>query len=444
MSSSSTNVPRHAAPSAAETRSPAVKDAKAPAHLAPPERIHLSAPHVGETEREALLAAFDSNWIAPVGPALDDLERKLCQITGADAAVGVVSGTAALHLALVALGVGPGDIVVVPSLTFVASANVVRYVGATPYFVDCDPASGNIDPHLLEATIRGLVNGGNPPAAVMTVDLYGSCADYGRIGPICARYGVPIVEDAAESIGATHAGRPAGSFGTLAAFSFNGNKLVTSGGGGALVGPRHMIERARKLAGQGRESALHFEHREIGYAYRLSNLLAAVASAQIDRVGEMMGRTREINHRYREVVDMIPGASLLDIDRDGHGNGWLSVLLLDQDRHRTPAEICQAMAADNIEARPAWKPMHLQELYQDSVIIGGDASEGHFASGLCLPSGSSITADDQERVIASLLAALTQPSDPSSAVIDLNPELDVRSEQPQQHLENPVASQRAA
>lgn len=416
-----------------------------PQHQTHAERIYLSAPDVTEHERAALTAAFDSNWIAPFGPAVNDLEDALCAITQTDAALAVTSGTAALHLGLLALGVGPGDIVVVPSLTFVASANAVRYVGATPYFVDSDPATGNVDPELLDMALRGLANSNHPPAAVMTVDLYGSCADYSRIEAICAHYRVPILEDAAEAIGASHAGRPAGSFGALAAISFNGNKLVTSGGGGALVGPPHLIERARHLAGQARESALHFEHHEIGYAYRLSNLLAAVAAAQLDRLGAISGRTRAINARYREVFSMFPGVSLIDIDRDGHGNGWLTVVEVDQAKHPTPTQICQMMAVDNIEARPAWKPMHLQKVYADSVMVGGAASEHHFRSGICLPSGSAMTSADQERVISSFLSALTPPRPPMAAsVIDLNPGLDVRTEQPQQHLDSPAPNPRAA
>ena len=441
--------PQHGKPPAHGTPSPqhalqahAIAEPKRQAHA---ERIYLSAPDVTEHERNALLAAFDSNWIAPFGPAVDDLEDALCAITDTDAALAVTSGTAALHLALLTLGVGPGDIVIVPSLTFVASANVVRYVGATPYFVDSDPATGNIDPELLDLALRGLANGAKIPAAVITVDLYGSCADYARIEAVCAHYGVPIVEDAAESIGASHNGRPAGSFGALAAISFNGNKLITSGGGGALVGPAHLVERARHLAGQARESALHFEHHEVGYAYRLSNLLAAVAAAQLDRIGAISERTRAINARYREIFAMIPGVSVIDIDRDGHGNGWLTVVELDQDRHPTPAQICQMMAVDNIEARPAWKPMHLQKVYADAIMIGGAASEHHFRSGICLPSGSSMTSADQERVISSFLTALTPPRSPLAAeVIDLNPGLDVRTEQPQQHLDSPVPNPRAA
>lgn len=416
-----------------------------PAHAVHAERIYLSAPDVTEHERAALIAAFDSNWIAPFGPAVNKLEDALCDLTHNDAALAVTSGTAALHLALLALGVGPGDIVVVPSLTFVASANVVRYVGATPYFVDSDPATGNIDPQLLDIALRGLTNGGKQPAAVMTVDLYGSCADYSRIEAVCAHYRVPIIEDAAEAIGASHAGRPAGSFGALAAISFNGNKLITSGGGGALVGPPHLIERATHLAGQARETALHFEHHEVGYAYRLSNLLAAVAAAQLDRIGAISERTRAINTRYREIFSMIPGVSPIDIDRDGHGNAWLTVVEIDQARHPTPTQICQMMAVDNIEARPAWKPMHLQKLYSQAVMIGGAASEHHFRSGICLPSGSSMTSADQERVISSFLSALTPPRSPIAAeVIDLNPGLDVRSEQPQQHLDSPASNHRAA
>ncbi len=402
------------------------------------ERIFLSAPHMTTLERNCLLEAFDSNWIAPCGPALQSLEDGLCQLTGRDDAIGVVSGTAALHLALLTLGIGPGDIVIVPSLTFVASANVVRYVGATPVFVDCDPTTGNLDPLLLETAVRGLVNSHQRPAAVITVDLYGSCANYTAIEAICAQYGVPIIEDAAEAIGASHAGRPAGSFGAISAFSFNGNKMVTAGGGGALVGPKHLIEQARYLASQARSNELHFEHSNVGYAYGLSNLSAAIASAQLARLGTMIERTRSIHSRYAEIMAMLPGISLLDIDCEGTGNGWLSVVELDQDRHRTPHEICRSMAADGIEARPAWKPMHLQPLYSKATMIGGQACEQHFASGLCLPSGSSMTRADQERVISSFLAAISAgpPSAPQAAtVIELDNPVDVRTTAVQpQHL----------
>ena len=415
-----------------------------------PRPIHLSAPDVGAAERDALLAALDSNWTGSEKPAAEELETGLRHVTGADAAVALASGTAALHLGLIALGVSSGDLVILPTLAPIESANAVRYVGAKPMFVDCDPKTGNIDPHLLRMALRGLANGERRPAAVLIVDAYGSCADYLRIETICNYYRIPIIEDASASLGATHAGRPAGSFGALAAVSFDNDRLVTGGGGGALIGSRHMIERARYLANQAQRPTLHFAGDDLGYSYQLSNLLAAVASAQLNRLGQIVERTRSLNARYASIMSMIPGVSLLDIDNDGFGNGWLSVACIDQDKHPTPQAIATRMAVDGIEVRPAHKPLHLRGALAEEVRVGGAAAEYHCATALSLPSGASMTDFDQERVISSLLRALRPSPDPLSAVIDLkpeinlDPEIDVRSAQPQQHRESQPPTQRAA
>lgn len=393
-------------------------------------------------ERDALLAAFDSNWIAPAGPALREFEDQLRQISEREAAIAVNSGTAALHLALLALDIGPGDIVICPSVTFVASANVIGYVGATPHFVDCDRETGNVSPEALAQALADLTAIGHRPAAVMTVDLYGSCADYSSIVPICERFGVPIVEDAAEAIGASHQGRPAGSFGVLSAYSFNGNKLITTGGGGALVGPQDLIDRAAYLAGQAREPELHFEHREIGYAYRLSNLSAALGCAQLERLDAMITRTRSIHQRYVDELSSIDGVQIAPQDVFGRGNGWLTVAHINTDLHPTPTAICHSLLEDNIEARPAWKPMHLQPLYTGSACTGTKGSEQHFQSGLCLPSGSSMNASAQSRVIAALRNALNASATTTStivvddATIDIAEAIDVRSGQSPLHLEH--------
>lgn len=368
--------------------------------------IHLSPPDMSIRERRRLLSAFDSNWIAPIGPELNEFESRLRSISQTEAAVATTSGTAALHLALRVLDIGAGDIVLVPSVTFVASANVVRYVGAEPHFVDCDPRTGNIDPSLLGRTIETLVAAGTPPSAVIVVDLYGACADYRSIEATCGRFGIPIIEDAAESIGASHHGRPAGSFGTLAAFSFNGNKLVTTGGGGALVGPTELVERARHLGSQAREAAVHFEHAEVGYAYRLSNLSAALGSAQLERLDLLVERTRAVHRRYVDELSHIDGVRVISQDRDGRGNGWLTVVQLDQALLPSPAAMCTAFTAQRIEARPAWKPMHLQPLYEGCPMAGGDAATMHYESGLCLPSGSSLTEQQQGRVIETFVRAV--------------------------------------
>lgn len=409
----------------------------------PAERIHLSAPHMSERERNAMLAAFDSNWIAPVGPAVDEFEARVRSIAQTEAALAVTSGTAALHLSMLALGIGPGDIVLIPSVTFVASANVVTYVGAIPHFVDCEPISGNIDPESLVETLVSLDAAGHRPAALMTIDLYGVCANYTTITAVCERYGVPIIEDAAEAIGASHQGRPAGSFGALAAYSFNGNKLVTTGGGGALVGPADLIEKAAHLANQARLPVRHFEHDQVGYAYRLSNLSAAIGTAQLERLDSMMGRTRAIHRRYAQELGTIEGVSFASQTSGGSGNGWLSVAHLDQSLHPSPSTICERLGEHNIEARPTWKPMHLQPVYASAGMTGGDGAESHYATGLCLPSGSSMNATDQTRVIAAVKSALDLSEsvvDSLDTTLDIDQidvdQIDVTDERSQQHQDN--------
>lgn len=407
--------------------------------------IHLSPPDMSIRERRRLLAAFDSNWIAPAGPELDEFEARLRSISNTESAVATASGTSALHLALCVLGVGTDDVVLVPSVTFVATANVVRYVGAQPHFVDCDSRTGNIDPAELECALDALASKGTRPAALITVDLYGACANYREIEEICARFDVPIVEDAAEAIGATHAGSPAGSFGTLAAFSFNGNKLVTTGGGGALVGPTDLIEKARFLASQAREKTVHFEHAELGYAYRLSNLSAALGSAQLERLDLLVSRTRAVHRRYVDELSHLDGVEIISQDRDGRGNGWLTVAQLDQKLHGSPALLCARLADERIEARPAWKPMHMQPLYAHCPVTGGGAAAAHYAQGLCLPSGSSLTHEQQTRVIAAFTAALQKhqiPRTPDQVAADLTA-LDLRllkAVQPRPLRDSPLPS----
>ncbi len=403
------------------------------------DRIHLAAPDVGPVEREALLAAFETNWDPSHSSVVPDLEDALCAATGTASAITTTSGTAALQLGLLTLGVGPGDIVVIPSLIATASANVARYLGARLVVVDCEPETGNLDPNLLDIALRGLINGDQRPAAVIASDLYGSCADYSRIETICKHYRIPLLEDATGAIGASHNGRLAGSFGSLAAVSF-------ATGGGALVGRRHPIGRARDLAENAREAVLHFDHDEAGHSYGLSNLLAAIASKQLERLGQVMGRTRAINTRYREVVTLIPGVSLIDIDHDGRGNSTFSVVEVDQALHPSPETICERMDADDIEARPTWKPMHLQPSSPSDRAIGGAAAEGHFTRAVCLPNGPGLSDADQERVISSFLSALATRPEPlaAAAVIDLDPEIDVRNERLLQHLDNRAATQRAA
>ena len=371
-------------------------------------RLYLSPPDVGDAERDALLRAFDSKWIAPLGDEVDGFEAEFAEYLGIDNAVALSSGTAGLHLALVLLGVGPGDEVIVPTLTFAASAFAVTYVGAEPVLLDSDDASWNLDAALLAAELDERAATNRLPAAVIAVDLYGQTADYEPIAAACARHGVPLVEDAAEALGATYHGRAAGTLGDIGIFSFNGNKVITTSGGGMLVARDPFVaDRARNLAAQARDDALHYEHSEIGFNYRLSNLLAALGRAQLAGLDAKVARRREIKQRYRAafadlpVVDFMPDAAF------GEPTNWLTVITLDAEQCRaSPHDVCAHLETLDIEARPAWKPMHLQPVFADCSVRGGAVAERIFATGVCLPSGSAMTDADVERVAAALRDAL--------------------------------------
>jgi dTDP-4-amino-4,6-dideoxygalactose transaminase len=372
-----------------------------------PPRLYLSPPDVGPDERALLLDAFDSNWIAPLGPHVDAFEREFAELVGVPQAAALSSGTAALHLALLLLGVGPGDDVVVPTLTFVATANAVRYVGARPVFVDSDEATWNLDPARVQGLLDERASTGQLPKAVVAVDLYGQCAEYDEIGPMCAAAGVPIVEDAAEAVGATRGGAPAGSFGQFGVFSFNGNKVITTSGGGMLVSAdADAIERARHLSTQARDPAPHYEHSELGFNYRMSNLLAAVGRGQLRSLTPKVARRRAINRRYRALLAGVDGIELMPDAPGGEPINWLTVVTIDASAFgATAAHVREHLERCNIEARPAWKPMHLQPLYADAEVHGGEVAERIFGSGLCLPSGSAMTDDDVTRVVAEMLAS---------------------------------------
>ena len=363
-------------------------------------RIYLSPPDVGAQERELLLAAFDSNWIAPLGPQVDAFEREFAELTGTTAAAALSSGTAALHLALVLLGVGAGDDVLVSDLTFVATANAVRYVGAQPIFVDCSPATWTIDPALVAEALEQRARTGKMPKALITVDLYGQCADYARLSDICNRYDVPIIQDACEALGASYQGTPAGGQGALATFSFNGNKIITTSGGGMLVSSRDdWVVKARKLASQAREAQVHYEHTVLGYNYRMSNLLAAVGRGQLRSLAERVARRRAIFDRYVEELAGLPGWRFMPEAGYGTCTRWLTCATVDSQAPARHETVRLELAKHDIEARPIWKPMHLQPLYCECTRYGGSVSERLFHSGICLPSGSSLTSQEQERVI---------------------------------------------
>ncbi|MEM8619422.1 MAG: DegT/DnrJ/EryC1/StrS family aminotransferase [Actinomycetota bacterium] len=377
---------------------------------AQPPRILLSQPDVGDLERQYLLAAFDGGWIAPAGPDLARFELGLTELTGWPA-VALSSGTAALHLALLSCGVGPGDDVLLPTFTFVASANAVMYTGASPRFIDSDLRSWNMAPELLEKELVALAGRNELPRAVMTVDLYGLCADYDALVPICERYEVPLIEDAAEALGSTTTGRPAGTLGDVGIVSFNGNKIATTSGGGALLaGDDALADRVRYLATQARQPTVHYEHTEVGFNYRLSNLLAAIGSAQLQRLPQMMERRREIHRHYRNGfaqhgVELMPVPAWHRIGNDplGGWNGWLTCVVFADGAARDAA--MRRLEAQNIESRPLWKPMHLQPLFDGAPGQIDGTAESLFARGLCLPSSSALADDDVQRVIATVLAA---------------------------------------
>jgi pyridoxal phosphate-dependent aminotransferase EpsN len=343
---------------------------------------------------------FDSNWIAPLGPQVDAFEAEFAAAVGAPYALALSSGTAALHLALLLAGVGHGDEVLVSTLTFSASANPVVYLGATPVFVDSELISWNLDPALVCETVERKARQGKLPRAVVPVHLYGQSANMDPILEVCARYGVTVIEDAAEALGATYCGRSPGTLGWAGIFSFNGNKIITTSGGGMLVSPdKDLIEHARKLAQQARDPAPHYEHSEIGYNYRLSNVLAGIGRGQLEVLGERVRRKREIFDAYRQLLGDLPGVAFMPEAPWGQSTRWLTVITVDPAQFgATREDIRLALEAENIESRPLWKPMHLQPVFRNCETVGGAVAEELFRDGLCLPSGTAMTNSDLERV----------------------------------------------
>ncbi|MFZ0667345.1 MAG: aminotransferase class I/II-fold pyridoxal phosphate-dependent enzyme [Acidimicrobiales bacterium] len=368
-------------------------------------RIYLSPPDVGPDERELLLDAFDSNWIAPLGPHVDAFEAELAQFVGVENGVALTSGTAALHLALHLAGIGAGDEVLVPTLTFIASASAVTYVGATPVFVDCSPSTWQMDPGLLEETFSDRARNGRLPKAIVTVDLYGQCSDYSPITALCEEYGVRLIEDAAEALGATYKNSGAGSFGDMAVFSFNGNKIITTSGGGMLVShSKQLADKARYLSTQARQPVVHYEHLDVGFNYRLSNLLAALGRGQLKNLPSKIARRKQINTTYRELLSEIPGVGFLPIADYGEPNYWLTCITVRPGEFGADREqIRTALEAQDIESRPTWKPLHLQPVFKDIETVGGSVASRIFDIGLCLPSGSNLGDAEQQRVIDTIL-----------------------------------------
>ena len=364
------------------------------------QRIYLSPPHLTGDEEELVAEAFSSNWIAPLGPMVDALEAEVASIVRVEHAVALSSGTAGLHLAMILLGVGQGDEVLCSSLTFSASANPIIYQGGRPVFVDCN-RTWTIDPNLLEDELKRADAAGKRPKAVVVVDLYGECCDYEAIEPLCEKYGVPLIEDAAEALGSVRGSLPAGSFGRLSVFSFNGNKIVTTSGGGMLLSrDKALIERARFLASQARDPAPHYQHSTIGFNYRLSNVAAAIGRGQLRALDERIAARRRNFESYRTALGQIPGLTFMPESPAGRSNRWLTCLQIDPALFgANREELRLALEVENIEARPVWKPMHVQPVFRECRAIGGSVSESIFDAGLCLPSGSSLTASDRDRVI---------------------------------------------
>jgi len=363
-------------------------------------RIYLSPPHMSGHEAVFVAEAFRSNWIAPLGPMVDAFEREMCEYLDIRDTVALSSGTAALHLALILLGVKPGDLVLCSTLTFSAPANAILYTGGSPIFIDCDRETWNINPNLMEEEIDYCTQIGKKPAAVIAVDLYGQCADYKRIEDICKRYSVPIIEDAAEALGAIYDGKKAGCFGKAAALSFNGNKIITSSGGGMLVSAdEEIIRKARFLATQARDPAPHYQHSQIGYNYRMSNIVAAIGRGQLKVIEDRVAARRRIFEWYRQVLGDLPGISFIPEADYGRSNRWLTCIQVDpKEFGATREDIRLSLEAENIEARPVWKPMHLQPIFAGCRKRGGDISEELFDKGLCLPSGSNLMEEDLERI----------------------------------------------
>lgn len=365
------------------------------------KRIYLTPPHMSGLEQQYVNDTFASNWIAPLGPQVDAFEQEFAAAVSSPHALALSSGTAALHLALLLAGVGTGDEVLVSTLTFSASANPVVYLGGRPTFIDSEAASWNMDPGLLTDTLAARARAGRLPKAVVLVHLYGQSADIEPVLAACERHGVTLIEDAAEALGATYRGRAPGTFGWAGIYSFNGNKIITTSGGGMLVSAdRAFIEHARKLAQQARDPAPHYEHSEIGYNYRLSNLLAAVGRGQLAVLEDRVAAKRRIFDFYRVALGDLQGIEFMPEAPWGRASRWLTCITVDPDRFGNDREaLRQALEVENIESRPVWKPMHLQPVFRDCEVIGGRVAQALFERGLCLPSGTALTEGDLARIV---------------------------------------------
>ncbi len=376
-------------------------------------RIYLSVPHMSGHERDFIDEAFQSNWLSTVGPNLDGFEREMAERIGHGAhALAVGSGTAALHLVLRAIGVGPGDRVAVSDLTFAGSVFPIQYLGAEPVFIDSEAVSGNIDPALAAEYLRDAAKRGRLPKVLIAVHLYGQHADIDPIAASCAEYGVVLVEDAAESLGATYRGRQTATTADYSILSFNGNKMITTTGGGMVISKHPgALARMKKWANQSREPAIEYLHSEVGYNYRMSNVLAGIGRGQLRVLDERVAARRAVAARYAAALGELPGVSMQSEAPWGMHSRWLSVIYLDPaDAASAPLDLIAALGADDIECRPVWRPMHMQPLYAGCDVIGGAVAERLYTTGLCLPSSSSLSTDEQGRVIDIARTKLSAPA----------------------------------
>ena len=372
-------------------------------------RIWLSPPHLRGEELTYVQEAFRSNWIAPVGPLIGEFEAALTKVTGIEHALALSSGTAAIQLALIVLDVSAGDEVICSSFTFAGSCNPIVYVGASPVFIDSEEQTWNMDPGLLEKAIEERIKAvGKPPKAIILVHLYGMPAKLKEIMTIAARYKIPVIEDAAEALGSTYDGRPLGSFGDIGIFSFNGNKIITTSGGGSMVSKKKtLIDRARFLATQARDPAPHYEHSSIGFNYRLSNVCAGIGLGQLKVLDQRVSARRANFEHYRSLLGEFPGLRFINEPSIAKSNRWLTTILLNHPQgDGLPEKVRKHLEAANIESRPLWKPMHLQPVYRSAIAYLNGVSENLFKSGLCLPSGSSLSPDEIQRISELVRSAL--------------------------------------
>ncbi|WP_438444667.1 DegT/DnrJ/EryC1/StrS family aminotransferase [Gorillibacterium sp. sgz5001074] len=370
-------------------------------------RIYLSPPHMGGEEGRYIEEAFRTNWIAPLGPHVDAFEKEVAQYVGTSSALALSSGTAAIHLALKLLKVGEGDTVFCSTLTFVASANPILYQNAIPVFIDSDPDTWNMSPRALEHALSQAKGTKKMPKAVIIVNLYGQSADMDALLEICGHYKVPVIEDAAESLGAEYKGKKSGSLGLYGIYSFNGNKIITTSGGGMLVSnDEEGLDKARFWATQARDQAVHYQHSEMGYNYRMSNVLAGIGRAQLKTLEDKVQARRRNYQIYYDELGKLPGVSFMPEASFGKSTRWLTVLMLDPSNTSiSPSTVIEELAKDNIESRPVWKPLHLQPLFRDnSYYMHSDESTSDilFNQGICLPSGSSLTMNEMDRIISTI------------------------------------------